>query len=49
MPADEGVPIHYGRGIGGLLSGIFRRGVLPLPKTVGNLFSVPEQNMQQVS
>ena len=35
MPACEGVPIHYGRGLGGILSGIFRWGILPLAQSVG--------------
>ena len=35
MLACEGVPIQYGRGLGGILSGIFRRGILPVAETVG--------------
>ena len=34
MPPCVGVPIQYGRGLGGILSGIFRRGILPQAKTV---------------
>ena len=35
MPPCVGVPIQYGRGLGGILSGIIRRGILPLTQSVG--------------